>query len=85
MWLNNLKIAIIEKNTDNIDKLLTTTPEFTNTKEIETVMYLLKEASALIYALKDETADTMLKIKKNLNYIKSTQSQDSFSFFNSKV
>ena len=45
MWHNSLKIAIIEKNTDNIDKLLDTTPEFKDTKEIESAMYLLKAAA----------------------------------------
>ena len=73
MWINNLKIAIVEKNTDNIDKLLDSIPEFKDLKEAESVMYLLKEALELLHTLKDETAESMMKIKKNLNFINSTQ------------
>lgn len=73
MWLNNLKIAIVEKNTDNIDKLLDSVPKFEDLKEAESAMYLLKEAAELLYILKDETAESMMKIKKNLEFINSTQ------------
>jgi hypothetical protein len=75
MWINKLKIAIIEKDTDAIDKLMETTPKFENTKEIETAMYLLREAAELMYTLKDETAVTMRQLKKNIDFLKSTQPQ----------
>ena len=73
MWINNLKIAIVEKNTDNIDKLLDSIPEFKDLKEAEPAMYLLKEALELLHTLKDETAESTMKIKKNLDFINSTQ------------
>lgn len=73
MWLNSLKIAIVEKNTDKIDKLIDSIPKFNDLKEVESAMYLLKEAMELLYTLKDETAESMMKIKKNLDFINSTQ------------
>ena len=73
MWLNSLKIAIVEKNTDKIDVLIDSIPKFNDLKEVESAMYLLKEAMELLHTLKDETAESMMKIKKNLDFINSTQ------------
>ncbi len=44
MWLNKLQIAIIEKDTDNLDALLDNMPKFTDKKEMISAQYLLKEA-----------------------------------------
>lgn len=73
MWIKRLQIAIIEKNAEAIDALMGETPEFENTRDIETAMYLLREALELIYTLKDETADTIKQLKKNINFLASTQ------------
>ncbi|MCD6432900.1 MAG: hypothetical protein J7L21_02555 [Sulfurimonas sp.] len=77
MWLTKLKIAIVEKNTDVLDGLLNETPKFSDAKEIQEAMYLLREASELLYSLKDETAVSMKQLKKNLSFLKSTQVQPS--------
>ena len=47
MWLNNLKIAIIEKDTRLLDELLDNLPQLSDPKEIEQAIYLLREASTL--------------------------------------
>jgi len=73
MWLSKFKIAVIEKNTDNIDKLLDTMPEFNDTKDVESAMYLMKEAATLVYTLKDETAITMKQLQKHMDFLDSTQ------------
>lgn len=73
MWLNRLKIAIIEKNTDEIDKLLDEVPEFSNKKAMQEAMYLMREASELLYSLKDETGEILSQIKKNIDFLNSTQ------------
>ncbi len=72
MWLNNLKIAIIEKDTDKINKLLDNLPELEKAQEIEEAIYLLREASELLHTLKDETSRSMAQIKKNLQFLRST-------------
>lgn len=73
MWLTSIKIAIIEKNTDKLNLLLEESPKFENKQDIEEAMYLLREASELVHTLKDETATSMKQIKKNLDFLKSTQ------------
>lgn len=84
MWFKKLQIAIIEKNTDNIDTLVQNIPEYNDAKDIESAMHLLKEAARLMYTLKDETSESLGKIKKTRDFLNSTHSKDS-SLFNSKV
>jgi hypothetical protein len=73
MWLIKLKIAIIEKNTDALDALLDDIPELSETADIEQAIYLLKEASELLYTLQDEAKISMGKIKKNISFLRSTE------------
>ena len=75
MWLNSLKIAIVEKNTDKIDKLLDELPQLEDNADIEQAIYLLREASELVHTKKDETSASMQQMKKNINFLKSTQVQ----------
>lgn len=73
MWLTKLQIAIVEKNTDNLNKLLDTMPTFDNIKDMQTASYLLRETAELLYTLKDETASTMKQLKKNIAFLRSTE------------
>ncbi|WP_373002762.1 hypothetical protein [Sulfurimonas sp.] len=75
MWLTKLKIAIIEKNTDALDALLDDIPELSEAEEVEQAIYLLKEATELLYTLQDETKISMNKIKKNIAFLRSTERQ----------
>ena len=43
------------------------------TQEVEQAMYLLREVAELLYTLKDETADSMKQIRKNLQFLRSTE------------
>ena len=73
MWLKKLKIAIIEKNADALNALMDDIPKFSNADDIQEVIFLLKEATDLVSGLKDETASSMKQMKKNINFLKSTQ------------
>ncbi len=73
MWLNNFKIAIVQKDTDRLSELLESLPQLKNTKEMQEALYLIREASELVYGLQDETTSSMRQIKKNLNFLKSTE------------
>ena len=73
MWLKQLKIAIIEKNTNKLNELMDSLPQLENTEEIEEALYLIKEASELVYTLKDETSVSMRQMKKNIDFLNSTQ------------
>lgn len=72
MWLDKLKIAIIEKDPNALGKLLDDIPQLQTPKEIEEAIYLLKEANSLMQSLKDETKASMKQIKKNLDFLRST-------------
>jgi hypothetical protein len=77
MWLNQLKIALIEKNTDTIDKLLIDMPIFDNVDDMKSAQALLKESLILLHTLKDATASSMKQLQTNINYLNATQSSTS--------
>lgn len=71
MWLNKLKIAIVEKNFKLLEELLEDLPTLSDPKEIEEAIYLLKEATDIVSHLKKETQDSMIQIKKNIDFLNS--------------
>jgi hypothetical protein len=73
MWNNALQIAIVEKNVEKIKELVETPLDFATLEEMREAQYLLAEASALMHELKDDTAKTMKQIKKNIDFLSSTQ------------
>jgi hypothetical protein len=73
MWFDQLKIAIIEKNTDTMDKLLIDMPTFDNVDDMKSAQALLKEGLILLHTLKDETSLSMKLLQKNIKYLNSTQ------------
>jgi len=76
MWLKNLQIAIIEKDIEKLDNILNEElPEFEDQEQMEKASYLLKEAAVFLYELKDETSHAMRQIKKNIDFINSTQNK----------
>jgi len=80
MWLNQLKIAIIEKNINNLDKLLDDIPTLSDAAEIEEAIYLLREASELVYTLQDKTKSSMTQIKKNIDFLNSATANQTSKF-----
>jgi len=73
MWLKELKIAIIEKNTGKISSLLEDIPKGLSQDELLQAQYLLKGANELIHELQKNTQSSMLQMKKNIDFLKSTQ------------
>ncbi len=69
MWLKQMKIAIAQRNTDAINKLLDTTLEFNNLEDMKSAKYLLKEAADLLYELREETSYTMSQLKQNIELL----------------
>lgn len=76
-WINSLKIAIIEKDPEALEKLLDTLPQFTELEDMQSAESLLKEAWVLMHELRDETADSMKQIKKHMDFLNSTQAPSS--------
>jgi hypothetical protein len=80
MWLNSLKIAIVEKDTEKLNKLLDNLPKLEKKEEIEEAIYLLKGANEMVSNLKDKTSASMKQMKKNMDFLNSTQSANTSRF-----
>lgn len=80
MWINALKIALIEEDTQKIDLLLSDLPILTDPADLQTAIYLLKESSQLLHRLKNDTSISMIQVKKNLDYLKSTTEKKQSKF-----
>ena len=77
MWLTKLKVAIVEKDTQALSKLMNNLPKLATKEEMTEAVYLIREAAELVYTLQDETSSSMKQIKKNLHFLKSTQESKS--------
>ncbi len=75
MWLDKLKIATIEKDVASLEKLLRDIPELKEKREREEALYLLKEATSQMQKLKGETLISMQQMKKNLDFLRATDSR----------
>ena len=77
MWLISLKIAIVEKNTDRLSELMDDIPQLEKKEDIEQAIYLIKEATELVLRLQDKTSASMKQMKKNIDFLKSTEHRTS--------
>ncbi|MDD3344654.1 MAG: hypothetical protein WC274_04510 [Sulfurimonas sp.] len=80
MWLDKLKIAIVQKDTDSISKLLDDISQIKDAKKLEELQeasYLLQEASLLLNSLKDETLNSINQTKKSIDFLGSTDMRNS--------
>ncbi|MEO1937879.1 MAG: hypothetical protein ABGW85_04500 [Sulfurimonas sp.] len=71
MWLNQLKVAIVEQDTALLELLLNDIPKLEKKEDIESAIVLLGEATRLVQSLKDDTQKSMQQVKKNINFLKS--------------
>lgn len=77
MWLNELKIAVIKKDTDKLVTLIEELPKLKTAREVDSVLHLLDEAKSLVSVLRDDVETSMTQMKKNIHYLKSTQLTES--------
>jgi len=77
MWLTSLKVAIVERNTDRLNELMDDIPQLEKEEDIKQAIYLLKEATELVQKLQNETSVSMKQMKKNIDFLKSTQHRTS--------
>ena len=73
MWIKQFKIAIIEKDVSKLEALMQDIPPLQSVEELQEAIALLKEATNLVQTLQDTTAESMAQIKKNINFLQSTQ------------
>ena len=79
-WLNELKVAIISKDSQKISTLIDTMPTFEKIEQMREALYLIKEAYFVMTELKSETLVQREQIKKNIDFLESTATQQNNSF-----
>ena len=80
MWLKQLKIAVVQKDVEQIENLLENLPKLDDSKEIEEALYLLDQAVKIVQELKNETAASMVQMKKNIDFLNSTEAKKTAKF-----
>ena len=75
MWRTKLQIAIIEKNPQEISRLVSEMPEFESVDEMKAASALIKEALKLLHKLKDETGEALVKLKKHKDFLAATETK----------
>ncbi len=77
-WLDDFKAAIIEKDFERIEQLLSQMPDFKSINELKTGVALINEAKKLLIAEQKVLRENMEKIKKSREFLKN-ESRHSFS------
>ena len=70
-WLNNLKIAVVDKNIENIGMLITNVPHITNMNEAQEALALINQAISIVEDEKLKTLEIMNKIKQTKAFLSS--------------
>jgi len=73
MWLKEFKLAIIKEDSEKIAQLIKEVPTFDKVIDMTEALYLIKEADTLIKRLQDESQELKNKLKKHIDFLKSTQ------------
>ena len=73
MWLKELKIAIIEKDLVKINDLMDSLPHLQTPQEFDEAQHLIKEALTILQNLKNTTKSSMIQMKKNIEFLRSTE------------
>lgn len=71
-WINSLKIAIITKDTKQIESLMESMPDFSSIEEMKEALYMIKEGIDTLEVIKSKTLLEMQTIKKNIDFLKSS-------------
>ncbi len=71
-WIKNLKIAIIEEDENKIDNLIQQLPQFNSLEQMQEAAHLMQEAYKLLKLKKDHAAASLLKIKKQKEFLQTT-------------
>jgi phage-related minor tail protein len=77
MWLKELEIALVEQDVASLERLLQADLSTLQKEELQNAAYLLLEAKKLLEQLKEQTAQTMQKLKKNSDFLKVSQIKNS--------
>jgi uncharacterized protein YjdB len=79
-WINQFKIALIEKEYSKIEKLIAKMPQMENIEQMQTAQSLIQSAITELKAQKEQMQMQMAKLKKSKGYF-NTQSSKKTTFF----
>ena len=68
-WLNELKIAFLNKNDDRITEVLSNTPTLTTRDEMFEALAILEQLSDYAKKQKEILSDEMKKLKQTKNFL----------------
>ncbi len=71
-WLNDLKLAIINQEINNIGELMKNIPSIEEMDEATEALALINEAIAIVEKERERTLKTMNKIKQTKAFLKSS-------------
>lgn len=74
MWLQEFKVALIRKDAETIGTLLDSMPQLQG-EELEEAGCLLRQARELLQTEQSRTRNKMQQLRKNVDFLKSTQSE----------
>ncbi len=78
-WLDDFKIAIIEKDFMKIQTLLDEMPEIKSIDDLRTSVALINEAKKLLAQEQSELREKMAKIEKSKKYMHQHVEEEQFS------
>ena len=70
-WINDLKIAVIEEDIENISSMTSSLPKFKDINDAKEALGLIEEAIKIVKNRREETLETMNKIKKTRAFLNS--------------
>jgi len=76
MWLNELKIALVQQDIEKLNNLLESIPPLENLTDINKAIHLLDEATKMVVTKQNKALSSMQTIKKNIDFLKSTKPQN---------
>ena len=68
-WVDQLKIALIEKDEAKIEKLIEKLPDFNSIDEMKEAAFMMQEAHDFLTSQKEKYATKLLKIKKQKEFL----------------
>lgn len=78
-WLNDLKIAIVEKDIDRIEVLMGTMPEFEHVEDMKSASALLEESMVIVQGERSELSKKMIELKKSKKFLQADIKQNALN------
>lgn len=72
-WLRELKIALIQKDIEQLDTLTIELPPLTTLQEKKDALFLLEEALCILQDAREDTKKSLSLLRKNIDFLNATR------------